>query len=168
MIHIGIDTGTHTGFAVWDSEKRKLLEIETLTITQAMERVLIYRNIALEAGHEIELHIEDARLRKWYGNSGREKLQGAGAVKRDASIWETRCKEQRIDYRTISPTDKPAKMKATPFSRLAGWRETASERGRDAARRKIKRRVSASPSYLFTTDPAPDHEIESNAKITKT
>ena len=55
MIHIGIDTGTHTGFAVWDSGKRKFLEIGTLTITQAMERVLIYRNIALEAGHEIEL-----------------------------------------------------------------------------------------------------------------
>lgn len=88
MIHIGIDTGTNTGFAVWDSEKRQLLEIATLTITKAMERVLIYRNIALETGNEIELRIEDARLRKWYGNSGREKLQGAGAVKRDAHIWE--------------------------------------------------------------------------------
>ena len=83
-----------------------------------MERVLICRNIALETGHEIKLRIEDARLRKWYGNAGREELQGAGSVNRDASIWETRCKEQRIDYRTISPTDKPAKMKATPFSRL--------------------------------------------------
>ena len=76
MIHIGIDTGTHTGFAVWDSEKRQLLEIATLTITQAMDRVLIYRNIALETGHEIELHIEDARLRKWYGNSGRSGQTG--------------------------------------------------------------------------------------------
>jgi hypothetical protein len=28
--------------------------------------------------------------------------------------------------------------------------------------------VSASPSYLFTTNPAPDYEIESNANITKT
>ena len=74
MIHIGIDTGTHTGFAVWDSGKRQLLEIATLTITQAMERVLVYRNIALETGHEIELHIEDARLRKWYGRAGRPSM----------------------------------------------------------------------------------------------
>ena len=36
-----------------------------------MERVLICRNIALETGHEIKLRIEDARLRKWYGNAGR-------------------------------------------------------------------------------------------------
>ena len=55
-----------------------------------MERVLICRNIALETGHEIKLRIEDARLRKWYGNAGREELQGAGSVNRDASIWETR------------------------------------------------------------------------------
>ena len=103
-----------------------------------MERVLICRNIALETGHEIKLRIEDARLRKWYGNAGREELQGAGSVNRDASIWETRCKEQRIDYRTISPTDKPAKMKATPFS-----------------------------LQPITTNPAPDYGIKGDAKITK-
>ena len=129
-----------------------------------MERVLICRNIALETGHEIKLRIEDARLRKWYGNAGREELQGAGSVNRDASIWDTRCKEQRIDYRTISPTDKPAKMKATPFSRLAGWRETASERGRDAARRKIKRRVSASPSNLLLLTLPPTMESRAMQK----
>lgn len=76
MIHIGIDTGTHTGFAVWDSGKRKFLEIGTLTITQAMERVLIYRNIALEAGHEIELHIEDARLRNGTAIRGGRSCKG--------------------------------------------------------------------------------------------
>ena len=37
-----------------------------------MERVLICRNIALETGHEIKLRIEDARLRKCYGNAGRD------------------------------------------------------------------------------------------------
>ena len=133
MIHIGIDTGTHTGFAVWDSEKRKFLEIGTLTITQAMERVLIYRNIALEAGHEIELHIEDARLRKWYGNSGREKLQGAGAVKRDAHIWADWCWENEINYRMVAPKDNITKMDAAPFKRLTGWNKTTSKHGRDAA-----------------------------------
>ena len=133
MIHIGIDTGTNTGFAVWDSEKRQLLEIATLTITQAMERVLIYRNIALETGHEIKLHIEDARLRKWYGNSGREKLQGAGAVKRDAHIWEDWCWENDIDYRLVAPKDNITKMDADPFKRLTGWNKTTSKHGRDAA-----------------------------------
>lgn len=133
MIHIGIDTGTHTGFAVWDSEKRKLLEIETLTITQAMDRVLIYRNIGLTTGCEIKLHIEDARLRKWYGNAGREKLQGVGSVKRDCAIWFDWCKENHIECRKVAPKEKPTKMKAKPFNRLTGWRKNTSEHGRDAA-----------------------------------
>ena len=133
MIHIGIDTGTNTGFAVWDSEKRQLLEIATLTITQAMERVLIYRNIGLTTGHEIKLHIEDARLRKWYGNSGREKLQGAGAVKRDAHIWEDWCKENEINYRMVAPKDNITKMDAATFKQLTGWNKTTSKHSRDAA-----------------------------------
>ena len=121
MIHIGIDTGTHTGFAVWDSEKRKLLEIETLTITQAMDRVLTYRNIGLTIGREIKLHIEDARLRKWYGNAGREKLQGVGSVKRDCAIWFDWCKENHIEYRKVAPqrqTDKNESRTIQPPDRL--------------------------------------------------
>lgn len=105
MIHIGIDTGTHTGFAVWDSEKRQLLEIATLTITQAMERVLIYRNIALETGHEIELTLRMPDCGNGTAIRGREKLQGAGAVKRDAHIWEDWCWENEINYRMVAPKD---------------------------------------------------------------
>ena len=130
-----------------------------------MERVLICRNIALETGHEIKLRIEDARLRKWYGNAGREELQGAGSVNRDASIWETRCKEQRIDYRTISPTDKPAKMKATPFSRL-----TRMARDRIRARQGCRKAENKTEGVLLTlqpitTNPAPDYGIKGDAKI---
>lgn len=86
---IGIDTGVNTGFGVWDKDERVIVEIATLTITKAMDRVKEY---AAEGG--IYLYIEDARLRTWFGNSGREKLQGAGSVKRDAKIWEDFCIEQ--------------------------------------------------------------------------
>ncbi len=39
MIHIGIDTGTHTGFAIWDSEAKAFVEIKCYSITQALQRV---------------------------------------------------------------------------------------------------------------------------------
>lgn len=39
MTYIGIDTGVHTGFAVWHSDTKYLAEVSTVTITQAMERV---------------------------------------------------------------------------------------------------------------------------------
>ena len=120
MIHIGIDTGVKTGFAAWDSEKRHFLEVVTLTITQAMERVLIYRNISLTTGSEIRLYIEDARLRKWFGNTGREKLQGAGSVKRDAHIWQDWCREHEIDCMMVAPKNNKTKMNSESFKRLTG------------------------------------------------
>lgn len=39
MIYIGIDTGLHTGFAVWHSDTKYLAEVDTMSITQAMERI---------------------------------------------------------------------------------------------------------------------------------
>ena len=116
MIHIGIDTGVKTGFAAWDSEKRHFLEIVTLTITQAMERVLIYRNIGLTTGSEIRLYIEDARLRKWFGNTGQD--------------W---CREHEIDCLMVAPKNNKTKMNSESFKRLTGWRKAVSEHARDAA-----------------------------------
>ena len=94
MIYIGIDTGVHTGFAVWNSDSKWLTEVSTYTITQAMEQVKIIADV--RGRENIRLYIEDARKRTWFGTAGREKLQGAGSVKRDCSIWEDWCNEQDI------------------------------------------------------------------------
>lgn len=127
MIYIGIDTGTNTGFAVWDSGKRKIIELSTLTITKALYRVWKYAE-----QEEICLYIEDARLRKWYGNTGRERLQGAGSVKRDAKIWEDFCEENGLNYHMIAPGDNPAKMEAPMFRTVTGWKGKCSQHARDA------------------------------------
>lgn len=133
MIHIGIDPGVKTGFAVWDSEKQKFLEISTCTITEAMNRVIIHRNMALTSEKDIMLHIEDARLRKWYGNSGREKLQGAGSVKRDSKIWEDFCKENEIEYRMVAPKNNRTKVSKEYFTKITGWTKPTTDHARDAA-----------------------------------
>jgi len=70
---IGIDTGVHTGFAVaFDQGKGgELQEVESLTITQAMSKVLEF---AKENGKEnLMLFIEDARLRTWFGRIDSEQ-----------------------------------------------------------------------------------------------
>lgn len=133
MIHIGIDPGVKTGFAVWDSEKQKFLEISTCTITEAMNRVIIHRNMDLTSEKDIMLHIEDARLRKWYGNSGREKLQGAGSVKRDSKIWEDFCKENDIEYRMVAPKNNMTKVRKEYFTKITGWTKQTTDHARDAA-----------------------------------
>lgn len=73
MTYIGIDTGVHTGFAVWHSDTKYLAEVSTMTITQAMERVKMISDI--RGKDSIRLFIEDARQRKWFGNTGRERLR---------------------------------------------------------------------------------------------
>lgn len=82
---------------------------------------------------ECIVYIEDARLRKWFGKSGREKLQGAGAVKRDATIWETFCKEQRVQYKLIAPRENATKLTAIQFEAITKWNARTSEHARDAA-----------------------------------
>ena len=133
MIHIGMDPGVKTGFAVWDSEKQMFLEISTCTITEAMNRVIIHRNMSLTSGKDIMLHIEDARLRKWYGNSGREKLQGAGSVKRDSKIWDDFCKENEIEYRMVAPKNNRTKVSKEYFTKITGWTKPTTDHARDAA-----------------------------------
>lgn len=131
MTYIGIDPGVHTGFAVWHSDTKYLAEVSTLTITQAMERV---KRIAEIRGRDnIRLFIEDARQRKWFGNAGREKLQGAGSVKRDSRIWEDWCREQGLQYRMVAPKNNRTKLSAAQFKVLTRWQGSTSEHARDAA-----------------------------------
>lgn len=39
MTYIGIDPGKRTGFAVWQRDAKYLAEVDTMSITQAMERI---------------------------------------------------------------------------------------------------------------------------------
>nr|DAU07334.1 MAG TPA: resokvase [Caudoviricetes sp.]DAU90445.1 MAG TPA: resolvase [Caudoviricetes sp.] len=131
MTYIGIDTGVHTGFAVWHSDTKYLAEVSTMTITQAMERVKMISDI--RGKDNIRLFIEDARQRKWFGNAGREKLQGAGSVKRDSRIWEDWCREQGLQYRMVAPKNNRTKLSAAQFKALTKWQGNTSEHSRDAA-----------------------------------
>lgn len=131
MIFISIDTGVHTGFAVWDSESKRLTEVSTLSITQAMEQVKMVADIR---GRDcIRLYIEDARQRKWFGRTGRERLKGAGSVCRDAKIWQDWCSEQGIECRMIAPRCNRTKLSAEQFRVLTKWTGRTTEHSRDAA-----------------------------------
>ena len=83
-LFIGIDTGTHTGLAVWDDKLKKLTSLETIPIHRAMSRVL-----ELSSTEDVFVIFEDARQRTWFGKDKNTsaKLQGAGSIKRDCSIW---------------------------------------------------------------------------------
>lgn len=133
MLLIGIDTGTHTGIAVYDTLKRKLIDVNTLPLHRALRLVLSYNK-------ENYLHVvfEDARKRKWIPNSGDPRKEagrrmGAGAVKRDAAIWEEFLKDEGIPYTAQAPAKGATKWNAELFAKITGWRQRTSEHSRDAA-----------------------------------
>ena len=135
-LYIGIDPGTHTGVAIWSKTERMLYMVDTMTITQAMKTVDDYVGAFDNEGskqYEVVDFIEDARKRTWFGSANREKLQGAGSVKRDCSIWETFCKELGVECRKIAPKHNTTKLKEAQFKVLTNWAGRTSEHARDAA-----------------------------------
>lgn len=130
MIVIGLDPGTCTGFGVWDAINRKLLKVESWTILQAMQQVLIWRDVS-----NLALVIfEDARLTRIGGGATfgqAERLQGVGSVKRDCAIWEEFLTAQGIPF--LGRTPRNTKIDAEKFAQLTGWTERSNEHGRDGA-----------------------------------
>ena len=138
MICIGIDPGTHTGVAVWDSREGKFLSLETLPIHRALEKV---KEMSHPFWHmdrlyhdDIQVVFEDARQRTWFGKGDTyAKLQGAGSVKRDCSIWEDFCKDYGIPYWAKPPVKGATKVSAEYFKMVSHYTGRTSEHSRDAA-----------------------------------
>ena len=128
-IIIGIDTGTKTGFAVWDTELGKLVCVDTLKLHEAFTRVLDWR----AKYPRMLVRFEDARLRKFYGHAGREKLQGAGSIKRDAVIWEEFLSDYKIEFEAVAPKNNMTKINAEAFRNLTGYSLSTTQHSRDAA-----------------------------------
>ena len=125
----GIDPGTKTGVALWSPKKQAFKSIETVGIVSAMRRIIT----AMSPDIEVAVYFEDARLRTWFGNSGREKLQGAGSIKRDSAIWQEFCEYYKIPYQAVKPEKGQTKWGAEYFKRLTGWEKRTSQHARDAA-----------------------------------
>ena len=144
MTYIGIDTGTHTGLAVWDGAAQRFITIETMPIHSALLRVKELRDRLAFKGNGITVVFEDARQRKWYGRNtakkDRARLQGAGSVKRDCNIWEDALSDWGIPFVAVPPKNNITKMTADYFRAITGWTGRTSEHARDAAMLVIGRR----------------------------
>ena len=135
MIYIGIDPGEHTGLAVWDSGKRAFVEIDTLKLHEALDRVLDYWRISHP---HVVVVFEDARLRTWFPRERsnaeyRGRLMGAGAAKRDAAIWEEFLSDHGIPFEAHKPQPGGTKWNKDYWERVTGWTKRTSEHARDAA-----------------------------------
>lgn len=138
MYYIGIDTGTHTGFAVWNNRTRQFESIEEYKLYKALEKCHELRKRAEAEGTKLFIRVEDARLRTWYGNKisreeERKKLQGVGSVKRDASIWDAFLEDLEVEYEMVAPKRNVTKLTQERFKAITGWEKRTNEHSRDAA-----------------------------------
>jgi hypothetical protein len=126
---VGVDPGVHTGFAVWDASEKRLHDVASHGIVEAMVRVEgIHRQGLLRM-----VVFEDARLRTWFGSKGREALQGAGSIRRESAIWAEWLAHLGCPFKAVSPKSRGPKLSSVEFQRLTGWAQRTNEHGRDAA-----------------------------------
>lgn len=129
---IGIDCGKHTGVAVWNCKERRFELIKTMLIHQALRYVSDFKD-AGKGKYSIMVKVEDARQRKMFGNSGSEKWQGAGSVKRDSTIWEDFLLDLKIPHQMSAPRNSITKLDEDRFKLITKWKGRSSEHSRDAA-----------------------------------
>ena len=134
MVYIGIDTGVHTGIAVWNSERKEFAVVDTMKIHEAMNFVYGY----VDSDIPFQVRFEDARQRKWIPMSKNMtaelgRAQGAGYVKAHCQIWEDFLTDYQIPFEAIAPRRNITKLSADQFGRITGYKGRTSEHARDAA-----------------------------------
>lgn len=131
-LQIGIDTGVNTGFAVWNPNTQKFMQLSTFKIHVAMAEVQAYAK-------EYSLHVivEDARQVRFFKQDqqagARARAQGAGSVKRDAVIWEDFLTDLGVPFEMVRPSKALAKLDAKTFKAYTGIATRLSQHARDAA-----------------------------------
>jgi hypothetical protein len=126
--HIGIDPGVNTGIAIWDSQNKEFTLLKSFSILKAIEAIEIHLIF-----QEANFYIENPNKRKWFGNSGKEKLQGAGSIKRDYSIWVELFTENNIEFIELEPKHIITKLDSYAFKKITGIKTKTNQHVRDAA-----------------------------------
>lgn len=116
-IYIGIDTGVHTGFAVWSATKQKFIDLAETKIHRAMFRILRYAQC--DRYRILGVRVEDARKRSVDKSNPiyYQRLQSAGSIKRDASCWEDFLKDYKkiFPFQMVAPQSNTTKIPEDEF-----------------------------------------------------
>lgn len=126
---IGIDPGVKTGFCVWSKEDKRIRQLRTVKIHEAMEAVRVWHK---DWPGQVVVVVEDARQATFNRQSDGFKAQGAGSVKRDCSIWEGYLDFLKVEYRMVRPKKSSTKLNPVAFKKITGHGEVTSSHARDA------------------------------------
>lgn len=133
---IGIDGGTHTGFAVYDNESKEFVAVKTLNfwaVYDFITKIYTPENALIVIEYLPPKQTVYARVYS-ATQKGRDRFnQNVGSVKRETSLLIERFESLGYEVRKVKPI-KAKKWTAEQFQRYTGWKEKTSQHGRDAAR----------------------------------
>jgi len=133
-IHVGIDPGVNTGYAVWSSRNRAFVELYTGKAIE-VEHKLLDLVVKMAGKAPITVYVEDVRkmrLPKHLQNPGRTK--GAGSIGRDVQRWLDFLEFHGIQH--VASKISPKEFRtgdAAWFKAKTGWDGRTSEHARSAA-----------------------------------
>ncbi len=128
-ILVGLDPGVNTGFAVWSRDNKSFAMLRSMMIHRAQD---IVRDMHVKWGDKLFLRVEDARLRVWFGATGKERLKGAGSVERDCTIWYDFLTDMNISFEMVHPKYNATKLDADKFKLYTKYTGSTNEHSRDA------------------------------------
>ena len=136
-IVISIDPGTNTGLSIFDCDNKEWIMCRTMEIHKAL---FVINNIMAEKEPNVNILVIVEDSRKISG--GRERLMGAGSIRRDCSIWDdflndkVKVYKETVLFVFISPKgNKYLKMDKELWKQYAKWEDNKmpSEHARDSA-----------------------------------
>lgn len=129
MLLVGIDPGVNTGICIIDADTKEIKMLATLKIHDALETIKVNR-------YDIKkVVIEDPNMwTHFVDKNAKKRLQGAGSVKRDFSIWRDFLNAYGVDFIGIRPDKKRNDIayNSTLFSKITGFNGRCSEHARVA------------------------------------
>lgn len=102
MLYLGIITGEDTGLAVWNSEKRKLDDVNSVDFWQCISNIHNYKKF----GHEIIVIMENPTIQKVLFNKNNKEAKDFIIAKYNAGLISQYCEQNGIRYRYTKPCDK--------------------------------------------------------------
>lgn len=132
---IGIDPGVNTGVAILNTHTGQLIEVMSIGIIEAMERVKELHRMVKNTDMAIHVFVEDTRklrLPKHMQSAGRAR--GAGSVNRDMAIWQEFLEYHQIPHTMCGLSPKEFREGDDAwFRQKTGWNKRTNEHGRCAA-----------------------------------
>lgn len=130
---VGIDGGTHTGIALFDTSTRKFTDIKTTDFWGVFE-LLGYLDPGKCQVVVESLNTRGALYARTKGEAGgRDKFAAnVGSVRRETELLITGLEKRGFNVRRVRPSK--AKWTREELKRNTGWDKQTSQHGRDAAK----------------------------------